>query len=85
MGYSLLDAATSTRKQAMAGMDESSKLEQQREAENKQLKAAKKQQTMTNVGTGAAVGAMAGAQAGSVGGPWGAAIGAGVGLIASLF
>ena len=85
MGYSLLDAATATRQQAMAGMETSSKLEQQREAENKQLKAAKQQQTMSNIGTGAAVGMMAGAQAGSVGGPWGAAIGAGVGLIASLF
>ena len=85
MGYSLLDAATSTRKQAMAGMDEAAKLEDNREAANKQLAAAKKQQTMTNVGTGAAVGALAGAQAGSVGGPWGAAIGAGVGLVASLF
>lgn len=78
MGYSLLDAATATRQQAMAGMETSSKLEQQREAENKQLKAAKQQQTMGAVGTGAAVG-------GSVGGPWGAAIGAGVGLIASMF
>lgn len=78
MGYSLLDAATSTRKQAMAGMDESSKLEQQREAENKQLKAAKQQQTMSAVGTGASVGFM-------VGGVPGASIGAGVGYIASLF
>lgn len=85
MGYSLLDAATSTRKQAMAGMDDAAKLENQREAANKQLSAAKKQQTMSNIGTGAAVGMMAGAQAGSVGGPWGAAIGAGVGLVASLF
>ena len=78
MGYSLLDAATATRQQAMAGMETSSKLEQQREAENKQLKAAKQQQTMSAVGTGAAVGMMAG-------GAPGAAIGAGVGLIASLF
>ena len=78
MGYSLLDAATSTRQQAMAGMETSSKLEQQREAENKQLKAAKKQQTMGAVGTGAGIGMMAG-------GPLGAAIGAGVGYIASLF
>ena len=85
MGYSLLDAATSTRKQAMAGMDDAAKLENQREAANKQLSAAKKQQTMSNIGTGAAVGMMAGAQAGSVGGPLGAAIGAGVGLVASLF
>ena len=78
MGYSLLDAATATRQQAMAGMETSSKLEQQREAENKQLKAAKKQQTMSAVGTGAGIGFM-------VGGPVGAGVGAGVGLIASLF
>ena len=78
MGYSLLDAATATRQQAMAGMETSSKLEQQREAENKQLKAAKKQQTMSAVGTGAGIGFM-------VGGPVGAGVGAGVGYIASLF
>lgn len=78
MGYSLLDAATATRQQAMAGMETSSKLEQQREAENKQLKAAKQQQTMSAVGTGAGIGFM-------VGGMPGAAIGAGAGLIASLF
>lgn len=78
MGYSLLDAATATRQQAMAGMETSSKLEQQREAENKQLKAAKKQQTMSAVGTGAGIGFM-------VGGPVGAGVGAGVGLIASMF
>ena len=85
MGYSLLDAATSTRKQAMAGMDDAAKLENQREAANKQLSAAKKQQTMSNIGTGAAVGMMAGAEMGAGAGPLGAAIGAGVGLIASLF
>ena len=85
MGYSLLDAATSTRKQAMAGMDDAAKLENQREAANKQLSAAKKQQTMSNIGTGAAVGAMAGAEMGAGAGPLGAAIGAGVGLIASMF
>ena len=85
MGYSLLDAAQSTRQQALQGMADVSNQEAQRESENKQLKAAKKQQTMTNIGTGAAVGMMAGAQAGSVGGPLGAAIGAGVGLVASLF
>ena len=85
MGYGILDIGGQTRKQAMAGMDDAAKLENQREAENKQLKAAQKQQTMTNVGTGAAVGAMAGAEMGAGAGPWGAAIGAGVGLIASLF
>ena len=85
MGYSLLDAAQSTRQQALQGMADVSNQEAQRESDNKQLKAAKKATTMGAVGTGAAVGMMAGAQAGSVGGPWGAAIGAGVGLIASMF
>ena len=85
MGYSLLDAAQSTRQQALQGMADVSNQEAQREADNKQLKAAKKATTMGAVGTGAAVGMMAGAQAGSVGGPWGAAIGAGIGLVASLF
>ena len=85
MGYGILDIGGQTRKQAMAGMDDAAKLENQREAANKQLSAAKKQQTMSNIGTGAAVGMMAGAKAGSVGGPLGAAIGAGVGLIASMF
>jgi hypothetical protein len=85
MGYGILDIGGQTRQQAMAGMDDAAKLENQREAANKQLSAAKKQQTMSNIGTGAAVGMMAGAKAGSVGGPWGAAIGAGVGLIASMF
>ena len=85
MGYSLLDAAQSTRQQALQGMADVSNQEAQRESDNKQLKAAKKATTMGAVGTGAAVGMMAGAQAGSVGGPWGAAIGAGIGYIASLF
>ena len=78
MGYSLLDAAQSTRQQALQGMADVSNQEAQREADNKQLKAAKEATTMGAVGTGAAVGMMAG-------GPWGAAIGAGVGLVASLF
>ena len=85
MGYSLLEAAQSTRKQALQGMEDASNQEAQREGDNAQLKAAKKATTMGAVGTGAAVGMMAGAQAGSVGGPWGAAIGAGIGLVASLF
>ena len=78
MGYSLLDAAQSTRQQALQGMADVSNQEAQREADNKQLKAAKKATTMGAVGTGASVGFM-------VGGPWGAAAGAGVGLISSLF
>ncbi len=78
MGYSLLDAATATRQQAMAGMDEAAKLENKREAANEQLDAAKKQQTMSAVGTGAAIGTMIMPGVGT-------AVGAGVGYIASLF
>lgn len=78
MGYSLLDVAQSTRQQALQGMADVSNQEAQREADNKQLKAAKKATTMGAVGTGASVGFM-------VGGPVGAGVGAGVGYIASLF
>lgn len=85
MGYGILDIGGQTRQQGLAGLRDAANRESEMEAANKQLSAAKKQQTMSNIGTGAAVGMMAGAQAGSVGGPWGAAIGAGVGLIASLF
>ncbi len=78
MGYSLLDAAQSTRQQALQGMADVSNQEAQRESDNKQLKAAKKATTMGAIGTGASVGFM-------VGGMPGAAIGTGIGLVASLF
>ena len=84
MGYGLIDIGAQTRRQAMQGMNESAKLDEVRETANKSLKAQQKQQTMSNLGTGAGMGAMIGMGT-SVGGPWGAAIGAGVGLLASLF
>lgn len=85
MGYSLMEAATSTRQQALAGMRDVAQQEQQREAANRQLKEARQASTLQSVGMGAGVGAMAGAEIGSVGGPMGAGIGAGIGLLASLF
>ena len=78
MGYSLLEAAQSTRKQALQGMEDASNQEAQREGDNAQLKAAKKATTMGAVGTGAAIGTMIAPGVGT-------AIGAGAGLIASLF
>ena len=78
MGYSLLDAAQSTRQQALQGMEGASNQEAQREGDNAQLKAAKKATTMGAVGTGAAIGTMIAPGVGT-------AIGAGVGLVASLF
>ncbi len=78
MGYSLLDAAQSTRQQALQGMADVSNQEAQRESDNKQLKAAKKATTMGAVGTGAAIGTMIAPGVGT-------AVGAGIGYIASLF
>jgi len=78
MGYSILDIAGATRRQAMQGMADVADQEQKREAANKNLKEAQRATTMGAIGTGAAVGGM-------VGGPWGAAAGAAIGLIASMF
>ena len=78
MGYSILDVASTTRQQALQGMEDVANQEQQREAANKQLEQAQKAQTMSTIGAGAGIGFM-------VGGPVGGAIGAGIGLIASLF
>lgn len=79
MGYGLLDLANQTRQQGMNGLRDSANREQEVEMANQNLKSARKQQTMSSIGTGAAIGAMAG-------GPIGGAIGAGVGFLAdSLF
>ena len=78
MGYSLLDAAQSTRKEALKGMEDAANQEAQREAANKQLKSAQRGQTMSAIGAGTGLGF-------AVGGPVGGAIGAGIGLVASLF
>lgn len=77
MGYGLIDIAGQTRNQAMGGLREAARLEEQRENMNKELEAQKKQATMSSVGAGAGMGAM-------VGGPLGAVIGGGVGFLSSL-
>lgn len=85
MGYGLLDIGAQTRQQGMAGLRDAANREEEIESANKSLKAARKQQTMSTIGTGASMGAMLG-MAGSVGGPVGGLIGAGVGFLAdSLF
>ncbi|AKA17310.1 MULTISPECIES: hypothetical protein [Aeromonas] len=76
MGYGILDIGAQTRQQGMAGLRDAANRENEIEMGNKQLKAQKKQGTMSAIGTGAAVGF-------SVGGPVGAAVGAGVGFLAS--
>ncbi|MFQ1632704.1 bacteriocin [Aeromonas veronii] len=79
MGYGLLDIGAQTRQQGMAGLRDAANREQEIESANKSLKAARKQQTMSAVGTGAAVGTMVMPGIGT-------AIGAGIGFLAdSLF
>ncbi|MGL5499349.1 MAG: bacteriocin [Aeromonas sobria] len=85
MGYGLLDIGAQTRQQGMMGLRDAANREQEVEMANQSLKAARKQQTLSTIGTGASMGAMLG-MAGSVGGPVGGLIGAGVGFLAdSLF
>lgn len=79
MGYGLLDIGAQTRQQSMAGLRDAANRESEMEAANKSLKSARKAQTMSAVGTGAAVGTMVMPGIGT-------AIGAGVGFLAdSLF
>lgn len=89
MGYGLIDIAAKSRQQAMQGLSDAAKLDEQREATNRKLKAERKQQTISSVGMGAAGGAMIGASYGSVAGVPGAAVGAvvgaGIGYLSSLF
>ncbi|MND19036.1 hypothetical protein D3C80_93360 [compost metagenome] len=79
MGYGVLDIGAQTRQQGMAGLRDAANREEEVEMANKNLKSARKQQTMSAVGTGAAVGTMVMPGIGT-------AIGAGVGFLAdSLF
>ncbi|MNC62042.1 hypothetical protein D3C76_611370 [compost metagenome] len=79
MGYGILDIGAQTRQQGMSGLRDAANREEEVEMANKNLKSARKQQTMSAVGTGAAVGTMVMPGIGT-------AIGAGVGFLAdSLF
>lgn len=76
MGYGILDIGGQTRQQGLAGLRDAANRESEMEAANKSLKTARKAQTMSAVGTGAAVGTMVMPGIGT-------AIGAGVGFLAS--
>lgn len=78
MGYGLIDAAANTRREALSALQNSANLDEQREAANKSLKAQQKQQTMTNIGAGAAMGTMVMPGIGT-------AAGAAAGALLSLF
>lgn len=76
MSYGLLGIQGNMEDQAMQGLGQAAQIQSQNKQAEDQMKAAKKQQTMSGVGMGASIGMMAG-------GPAGMAIGAGVGFIAS--
>ncbi|WP_033135604.1 MULTISPECIES: bacteriocin [Aeromonas] len=79
MGYGILDLGAQTRQQGMTGLRDAANRESELEAANKGLKTARKAQTMSSVGAGAAVGTMVMPGIGT-------AIGAGIGFLAdSLF
>lgn len=88
MGAGLIDIAAQTRQQAMQGLGDAAKLEQNRQMQSDVLKSQQKAAQMGTIGSlagaGAATGAAMGATAGSVGGPAGAAIGAGIGALAGV-
>ncbi|PSU23808.1 bacteriocin [Photobacterium kishitanii] len=56
MSYSILSLGNDTRKQAMSGLRSAADREEHLESTNKQLKTAKRTQTMGAIGTGAAIG-----------------------------
>ena len=72
--YSLLSLAQGTKNNALMGLKDAANNEERRNQANQQLKQAHRQQTLSNVATGAGIGMMAG-------GPVGAAVGAGVCLV----
>lgn len=74
MSFGLLGLQQELKKDAIGGLGNAANMEQQRNAANQQLKQARRQQTMSNVGTGAGIGMLAG-------GPLGALVGAGAGFI----
>lgn len=80
--YGLVGYGNQVKKQAMAGLEKSAQLEQNREIANDNLKAAEKSKRVSSGGMGMGIGYMM-AKGTAVGGPWGAAIGLGLGLLSS--
>ena len=78
MSYGLLGLQNRMEGQGLQGVQQAANAQRQRDHANEQLKQAERQQTMSNVGAGAAIGMTVG--------PLGAAVGAGAGfLVSKLF
>lgn len=89
MSYGLLGLKKQMEGEALSGLQDLNKEQQQnkmfKEQADQQQKAQRQQAQVGMATTGAMAGAMAGASYGSVGGPWGAAIGGAIGLLAGSF
>lgn len=89
MSYGLLGLKKQMEGEALSGLQDLSKEQQQnkmfKEQADQQQKAQRQQAQVGMATTGAMAGASIGASYGSVGGPWGAVIGAGVGLLVGSF
>ncbi|EOV0291179.1 bacteriocin [Salmonella enterica] len=81
MGYGLLDVANQTRQQALQGLGEADRLNEQREMMNNQMKEQARMQKKQNIGTSAAMGASLGMAAGASSAAMGATFGAAAGPI----
>lgn len=84
MSYGLIQSGRGMKGEALQGLSDVARNNEQREQTNQGLKDAKRSQEMSTMATGAVTGAMAasGAKAGMFAGPMGMAIGAGLGLLA---
>ncbi|PCE67525.1 bacteriocin [Salinivibrio sp. YCSC6] len=74
MGYSLLSMGQHQKSTALKGLRDVAEREERRNAANKHLKSAERQQSISSVASGAAIGGM-------VGGPIGAGVGAVAGFV----
>lgn len=77
MSYGLIQSGRNMKGEALQGLSDVARNNEQREQTNKSLKDAKRQQEISTAATGATGGAMIGAKTGGAyGGIWGAALGA---------
>lgn len=79
MNYGLIQSGRNIRREAMQGLSDVARNNEQREQTNQSLKEAKRQQETVSSASGAVMGAQIGTQ---VMPGWGTAIGAGLGLLA---
>jgi uncharacterized membrane protein len=83
MGAGLIDIAAQTRQQAMQGLGDAAKLEQERQMQSDALKSQQKSANMTTIGSLAGAGAAIGSVVPGVGTAVGAGIGALAGVVAN--